>query len=250
MNTITINEHELTIKVYNNQRVVTFKDIDTAHGRPDGTAGRNFRTNKEHFIENEDYFITEITNDEIRRQFGISKNAGRTIIFLTESGYLMLVKSFTDKLAWQVQRELVNGYFKTKEITKTQKQIQPSENNSDEVKLIKARTKMAKMFLKLSNIETLSPEYKNILVAKSAEALAGEQVLPLPKVERKTYSATEIGEMLGVSAQKIGKLANANNMKTSEYGIWYHDKAKHCAKEVDVFRYYEDAVQRFKSLLS
>lgn len=106
MNEIEINGSTVAVKEWKGQRVVTFKDIDAVHERPDGTAGRNFRTNKEHFIENEDYFITEITNDEIRRQFGISKNAGRTIIFLTESGYLMLVKSFTDKLAWQVQREL------------------------------------------------------------------------------------------------------------------------------------------------
>ena len=29
---------------------------------------------------------------------------------------MMLVKSFTDDLAWKVQRELVNSYFKLKEI--------------------------------------------------------------------------------------------------------------------------------------
>lgn len=34
---------------------------------------------------------------------------------ITESGYLMLVKSFTDDLAWRVQRELVKGYFRAKE---------------------------------------------------------------------------------------------------------------------------------------
>ena len=28
----------------------------------------------------------------------------------------MLVKSFTDDLAWTVQRQLVNGYFKTRKI--------------------------------------------------------------------------------------------------------------------------------------
>lgn len=35
---------------------------------------------------------------------------------MTESGYLMLVKSFNDDLAWQVQRCLVNAYFKVKEV--------------------------------------------------------------------------------------------------------------------------------------
>ena len=33
-------------------------------------------------------------------------------MLITESGYLMLVKSLTDDLAWTVQRELVNNYFR------------------------------------------------------------------------------------------------------------------------------------------
>lgn len=111
-----VGNHTLPIKEYNNVRVVTFKDIDTVHERPDGTASRNFRKNREHFVENEDYFIIELTADEIRRQFQVGKNAGRTAILITESGYLMLVKSFTDDLAWKVQRELVNTYFRVKDV--------------------------------------------------------------------------------------------------------------------------------------
>lgn len=37
---------------------------------------------------------------------------------MTESGYLMLVKSFTDDLAWEVQRQLVKCYFSVKEETR------------------------------------------------------------------------------------------------------------------------------------
>lgn len=108
---IEINKQNLPVKEYKGQRVVTFKDIDAVHGRPDGTAGRNFRKNRKHFIENTDFFAINLTSDEIRRQFGAGKNSGRTITALTESGYLMLAKSFTDDLAWTVQRELVNCYF-------------------------------------------------------------------------------------------------------------------------------------------
>lgn len=97
----------LQIKEYRGKRVVTFKDIDTVHKRPDGTASRNFRENRQRFISGVDFYSVEITNDEFRRQFGISKNAGRTITLITETGYLMLVKSFTDDLAWKVQRELL-----------------------------------------------------------------------------------------------------------------------------------------------
>lgn len=113
---IIVNQTAMTVKEYRGQRVVTLKDIDTVHQRPEGTASRNFRANKEHFIEEVDFFTVELTDDEIRRQFGVSKNAGRTLTLVTEPGYLMVVKSFTDDLAWQVQRELINGYFRAKEM--------------------------------------------------------------------------------------------------------------------------------------
>lgn len=110
-NAIMVGNHTLPIKEYNNVRVVTFKDIDTVHERPDGTAHRNFKANKNRFIEGVDYY--KLQKDEIR-PFGITSPNGGTIV--TESGYLMLVKSFTDDLAWKVQRELVNNYFRVKDV--------------------------------------------------------------------------------------------------------------------------------------
>ncbi|EHD3468520.1 ORF6N domain-containing protein, partial [Escherichia coli O124] len=113
MNTVTINNKQFPVIEYRGQRVVTLAMIDEVHQRPDGTAGRNFRENKSRLIEGEDYF--ELGSDEIRRHLPdgtFSKFAAAGIV-LVESGYLMLVKSFTDDLAWQVQRELVNSYFRT-----------------------------------------------------------------------------------------------------------------------------------------
>lgn len=110
MNEIVIGNTNVSIKEYKGQRVVTFKDIDTVHGRPDGTARRNFNRNKEHFIEGEDFY--KIQPNEIRT-VGIKSNNGGLV--LTESGYLMLAKSFTDKVAWDVQRTLVKAYFRVKQ---------------------------------------------------------------------------------------------------------------------------------------
>ena len=106
----TINNAEILVKEFSGQRVVTFKEIDAVHGRPDGTARKRFNDNREHFIEGEDYFVRN--SDEAKNEFGITAPNGLTLI--TESGYLMLVKSFTDDLAWKVQRELVKGYFRAK----------------------------------------------------------------------------------------------------------------------------------------
>ena len=110
-NLVKINNQDLQVKEFKKQRVVTFKDIDTVHERAEGTAKRNFNSNKIHFIEGIDYFFVkpiDVETYEIRTSE--INNAGSYLI--TESGYLMLVKSLTDDLAWKVQRELVNNYFR------------------------------------------------------------------------------------------------------------------------------------------
>lgn len=109
---ITIENTEMQIKEYNGQRVVTFKDIDAVHNRKSGTARKRFNENKSHFIEFEDYF--KVSPSVLRTALGVDmdKRQQNEVILITETGYLMLVKSFRDDLAWKVQRQLVNGYFK------------------------------------------------------------------------------------------------------------------------------------------
>ena len=103
------------IKVWNGQRVVTFKDIDEVHGRPKGTAKRNFTANKSRFSEGLHYIV--LTKDDKKyekRTFNITiPKRGVTII--TERGYLLLCKTFTDDLSWRVQDALIDNYFKVKE---------------------------------------------------------------------------------------------------------------------------------------
>lgn len=114
MSEITVCGQQLAVREYKGQRVVTLKDIDRVHGRPSGTARNRFNGNRKRFVENADY--AKITANEFRSLYGdLDKRHRGDMYLITESGYLMLVKSFTDDLAWQVQRELVNGYFKGKE---------------------------------------------------------------------------------------------------------------------------------------
>lgn len=113
--TITkINGNELAVKDWQGQRVVTFKDIDMVHQRPTGTAKRNFNNNISHFEKDVDYF--EVTRKEFSTKFvpneSVKGNPQLTVILFTEFGYLLLVKAFTDDLAWKVQRELIKSYFR------------------------------------------------------------------------------------------------------------------------------------------
>lgn len=121
MSNVIIANTNVSIKEYQGQRVITFKDIDTVHQRPDGTARRNFNTNKRHFIEGEDYFVRN--SYEAKNEFNLVAPNG--LVLVTESGYLMLVKSFTDDLSWDVQRELVKSYFRVKEQKSTQIAVIP-----------------------------------------------------------------------------------------------------------------------------
>ncbi|UWD47113.1 phage antirepressor KilAC domain-containing protein [Clostridioides difficile] len=113
-NLVLINDKELQIKEFKGERVVTFKEVDLIHERAEGTAKRNFTENKKYFIENVDYFEVSTKTVLSLELYGFSKFAPNGIL-ITESGYLMLVKSLTDDLAWTVQRELVNNYFRVKE---------------------------------------------------------------------------------------------------------------------------------------
>lgn len=124
---VKIQNQEVAIKEYGGQRVITFKDVDSVHERADGTARRNFNTNKNHLVEGEDYFVRN--SHEAKEEYGITAPNG--LVLLTESGYLMLVKSFTDDLAWKVQRQLVKSYFAAqdiKKITEKKKEKLPSVN--------------------------------------------------------------------------------------------------------------------------
>ena len=125
----------------------------------------------------------------------------------------------------------------------------PSDRMKElEIEEMKARKGIADSFRELMNIETLSPSWKQILAAKSAEVLSGgEKILPLPKSEV-SYSATDIAKELGTSSTMVGRIAKANNLKIKEYGEWYHDKSKYSSKEVDVFRYNQKGFDIIRSI--
>lgn len=92
--------------------------------------------------------------------------------------------------------------------------------------------------------------YKQVLQSYATKELTGEHLLPLPQLGQKTYSATEIGERLGISANMVGILANRNNLKTSEFGAWFNDKARGHNKEIQSFRYYEAVIPVLRGLLN
>ncbi|MCG3784579.1 ORF6N domain-containing protein [Delftia acidovorans] len=132
---VKINDTELKVIEFRGQRVATLAQVDEVHDRPEGTARRTFNEHKHRLVEGEDYFVR---NTYEAREMGLTAPNGLTLI--TEQGYTMLVKPFTDDLAWQVQRQVVTGYFRAKEAAAPHRPTKPARVRGrtplDQVKVI------------------------------------------------------------------------------------------------------------------
>ena len=250
LKTVTINKTDITVKEYQGKRVVTLKEIDSCHGRPDGTARKRFNDNKQHFIDGTDYF--KITPSVFRTSFGedtMDKRQQNNVTLITESGYLMLVKSFTDDLAWDVQRQLVNSYFRVEQKKADNNLKLQIQQERSKAMLLNAQYRMLKLLMAKPELQKLSPVAVETLQVKAMESITEANLgTYLPEVP-KTYSASEVANAFGVTAAKVGRLANAHGLKTEEYGIFVMDKSPYSSKEVPNFRYNEKGKQEIGKLL-
>lgn len=89
---------------------------------------------------------------------------------------------------------------------------------------------------------------KQTIFAKLVNAATGQDVVPLPVVEN-LLSATDVGAKFKMSANAIGKLANAHGLKVAAYGEFAMDKSQHSAKQMPSFRYNAAGVAKIGELL-
>jgi phage antirepressor protein len=133
----------------------------------------------------------------------------------------------------------------------TKKELREPSENEIKIKLMEAEAKL--LAEKRLTLEMVTNQvHKEIIISKfySDE----KHLLPLPEVGEKSYSATELSSMiqkkygLNLSANKIGRIANENGLKTSENGIFLYDKSKYSEKTVESFKYYERCMDKIVSL--
>ena len=177
-----IGNHKISVKTYNGKRVVTFKDIDTVHERPEGTARKRFSDNRDRFIEGTDFF--KISPSEFRTTIGdMDSRQQNDITLISESGYLMLVKSFTDDLAWTVQRQLVDSYFRM------QKRMTPEEMMRVQLGMI---DDVSDRVTKLENTMNIDYGQQRVLEKEVAavviESLGGKDSNAYREISKKVFS--------------------------------------------------------------
>jgi prophage antirepressor-like protein len=173
------------------------------------------------FTEDGIYEVTMLSNQPKAKEF---RSWVRAILKSLRKGETILVQPQNEDAKLQIQRMRAEAML----------------NNS--------RTRQAKLILDMQKSNILSPVAVELLRVNALEVLTDSKTDYRPQIE-KTYTATEIARELGVSANKIGKVANANNLKTDEYGIVVLDKSAHSSKQVESFRYNEKGRQRLKGLI-
>lgn len=129
-----------------------------------------------------------------------------------------------------------------------EKEVETKLNNS-QARLNNSRARMANIILKCAE-RTKSETYKEICNKNAVNVLNGKEIMPMLPTEKLTLSAKEVGEQCGITENMVGRLANKYNLKTDEYGKWYHTTAKHNdKKEVDTFRYYPKVVDKIREII-
>lgn len=261
-----INGKRIERKEYNGVPILTSWDIAEIHGKETKRINEQFKRNFKRFEEGADYFW--VTREYFSEPLGATQknipNNIKEIPVYTRRGYIKLTKTFSDDLSWKIQDILIDVYFNTEkfieavqngeiEVRKkeapTKFEIKKLENESEMIRLEKA-----KLLERLANNIT-NEKMKNTLIIHSANTVTGQLLLEPEKAERRSYTAGEISEMLKerhnieITVNMIGRIATKYNLKTEEYGFLAYDKSKTSVKQVETFRYFENAVPKFYEII-
>lgn len=191
--------------------------------------------------------------DEDKKDAPIQGTPGgmQTMTIINESGLYALIFGSKLESAKRFKHWVTSEVLPA--IRKSGSYEMPKKKSSEQrfkIMEMNARSRMAQTYMKLAQVDTLSSTYKNVLVSKASEVLAGERIIPLPEIEqRKAYSAAEIGNMFGISANKVGRIANQHNLKVPEFGEYRRDKSRHSSHECDTWVYFATVIPEFERIL-
>lgn len=173
------------------------------------------------------------------------------IYLLSERGYAKLLKILEDDKAWEIYDELVDNYFNMREAINTDSTIGLKDKRLA-IMEENAKTKQAQLLFKVAT-GTASNSARERIFAHIATELTGEKFIP--EIQEKEFSAKEVGDELGITANKVGRIANILDLKAeqpgqNQFGRWAMSKSQYSNKEVAQWLYYQAGVDEINKYLS
>lgn len=233
------------------KRAMLVRDIAVIHNLETRTVNQTINRNIKRFKTGIDILdLKQITRSDVFSEYGFNKaqwGNANNIYMLSERGYAKLLKILEDDTAWDIYDELVDNYFNMRQAVKTDNKTLVA-NKRLTIMEENAKTRKANLLYKIA-MATESQSSAQSMLALAAKELTGEMTIPVMK--RKEYSATEVGEKLGISAQKVGKIANQLGIKAEQpgqnrFGRWANSKSRYSDKEVAQWLYSEDGLSAIR----
>lgn len=235
------------------KKAMLVKDIAQIHERPIKAINQAINMNLKRFKDGIDLLDLKIQSGSIKLTELFSKQQianYNNIYLLSERGYAKLLKILDDDKAWDVYDQLVDNYFNMRVAIKNnepslvqQRRLQIMEDN--------AATRKANIMYKIA-MATESNSSRQSLLAQAAKELTGEMTIPVMKY--KELSATEVGNQLGITPNKVGKIANKLGIKAeqpgqNQYGRWANSKSRYSDKEVPQWLYFDEGLNAIKNYI-
>lgn len=233
------------------KKAMLVRDIAVIHNLETRTVNQTINRNIKRFKTGIDILdLKQITRSDVFSEYGFTKaqwGNANNIYMLSERGYAKLLKIFEDDTAWDIYDDLVDNYFNMRQAVKTDNKTLVA-NKRLTIMEENAKTRKANLLYKIA-MATESQSSAQSMLALAAKELTGEMTIPVMK--RKEYSATEVGEKLGISAQKVGKIANQLGIKAEQpgqnrFGRWANSKSRYSDKEVAQWLYSEDGLSAIR----
>lgn len=237
-----------------NKRAMLVKDIAAIHRKEVKEVNRLINSNINRFKFGIDLLdLKQVISNHLFSEYGFTKaqwGNANNIYMLSERGYAKLLKILEDDTAWDIYDELVDNYFNMRQAIKADNKALVA-NKRLAIMEENAKTKQAQLLFKVAT-GTASNSARERIFAHIATELTGEKFIP--EIQEKEFSAKEVGDELGITANKVGRIANILDLKAeqpgqNQFGRWAMSKSQYSNKEVAQWLYYQAGVNKIAEFL-
>ena len=203
--------------------------------------------------------LRTLDEDELSSEILKSGTQGREMRLINEPGMYKLIfrsrkaeaKEFTRWVTHEVLPQIRETGVYGVNLTEVDIKVKDRELDQRQMELNLRGAQILQSMID-KELFPVTPETRTVFAHEVFKLVTGHSYLGmLPESTEKWYTATEIGKELGISANKVGRIAKANGIKapegeSNEYGRWIFSKSQYSSREVSSFIYSEAGLDWFR----
>lgn len=169
--------------------------------------------------------------------------------YMNRDGFSLLAMGFTGKKAMQFKLQYIEAFNSMEATLKKVPAKKLDPVLQAELAISRTKTAKANALYRIA-MATGSDSTREQLLAKAAESITGERIIPVMK--KAEYTAEQVAKKLNISSSNmVGRICNSLGLKAeqpgqNEYGRWSADKSKYSAKETPNWLYFDKGVEAIK----